>query len=195
MPASRTGKTPRTVAGVDGSPSSLAALRWAVRQARLTGGTVDAVIAWQILAVAGGYGGAPLATAAGAGFEDSAKQALEEAVSDVAGPGGGRLVRGLIVPGIPAQVLLDASAGAGLLVVGSRGRGGFAGALPGSVSQHCAHHARCPVVIMRGDAAAKAAWPAQGRRSRPAWLMAPDPFASAPAEMGRIDANAGGRFR
>jgi nucleotide-binding universal stress UspA family protein len=54
------------------------------------------------------------------------------------------------VEGNPAQVLLDASAGADLLVVGSRGHGGFASALLGSVSQHCVHHADCPVVIIRG---------------------------------------------
>jgi nucleotide-binding universal stress UspA family protein len=59
-------------------------------------------------------------------------------------------VRARVVQGHAAQVLLGASAGAGLLVVGSRGHGGFAEALLGSVSQHCVQHASCPVVVVRG---------------------------------------------
>jgi nucleotide-binding universal stress UspA family protein len=55
-----------------------------------------------------------------------------------------------VLPGHAAQVLLDLSSHAALLVVGSRGHGGFAGTLLGSVSQHCAQHARCPVVVVRG---------------------------------------------
>ena len=60
-------------------------------------------------------------------------------------------MRARVVEGNPAQVLLDASDGADLLVVGSRGHGGFAEALLGSVSQHCVHHAHCPVVVIRGQ--------------------------------------------
>ncbi len=136
---------------VDGSPSSRSALRWAVSQARLTGGTVDAVIAWQIPASMTGYGWTMLLP--DTGFEDIAKQTLAEAISDVAGPGDDYEVRmrPLVVQGIPAQVLIDASADADLLVVGSRGHGGFAEALLGSVGQHCVQHAHCPVLIMRGD--------------------------------------------
>ena len=55
--------------------------------------------------------------------------------------------------GNPAKILLEAADGADLLVVGSRGHGGFAEALLGSVSQHCVHHAPCPVVIIRGPSA------------------------------------------
>lgn len=154
MSATKNNKAPRIVVGVDGSPSSRGALRWAVQQARLTGGTVDAVIAWQIPAMVGGYGLGSMAMVDGIDFEDSAKQALAEAISDVVGPGHSRLVRSQVVHGIPAQVLLDASADADLLVVGSRGHGGFADVLLGSVSQHCLHFAHCPVVVMRGESAA-----------------------------------------
>lgn len=143
-------KAPRIVVGVDGSASSRSALRWAVRQAELTGGTVDAVISWQIPAAVTGFGWTvPLPDTS---FEDIAKQALAEAISDVTGPGEDHevRVRPLVVHGLPAQVLIDASADADLLVVGSRGHGGFTEALLGSVGQHCVQHAHSPVLITRG---------------------------------------------
>ena len=59
-------------------------------------------------------------------------------------------IRPLVVQDNPAQALLDCAKGADLLVVGNRGHGGFTGALLGSVGQHCAQHAECPVVIIRG---------------------------------------------
>jgi nucleotide-binding universal stress UspA family protein len=58
-------------------------------------------------------------------------------------------VRAEVQYGTPASVLLRAAPDASLLVVGSRGLGGFAGLMPGSVAQHCAHHAACPVVVFR----------------------------------------------
>ncbi len=142
---------PRIVVGIDGSASSRSALAWAVRQARLTGGTVDAVIAWQIPAAATGFGWtSPMPDS---GFDEIAKQTLAEVITDVAGAENDRrvLVRPLVVQGIPAQVLIGASADADLLVVGSRGHGGFAEALLGSVGQHCVQHAHCPVLITHGD--------------------------------------------
>ena len=141
----------RIVTGVDGSASSMSALRWAVRQAGLTGAAVDAVIAWNYPASAGGYGWAPTGTEGSFDFQESAEKTLADAVSSAAGPGSAVEVRSLVVQGFPAQVLLDACDGADLLVVGSRGHGGFAGALLGSVSQHCVHHAHCPVVVIRGQ--------------------------------------------
>jgi nucleotide-binding universal stress UspA family protein len=154
MSATKNNKPPRIVVGMDGSPSSRGALRWAVRQAGLTGGTVDAVIAWQIPAVLGGYGPGPMAMVDGTAFEDSAKQTLAEAISDVVGSGDSRLVRSQVVHGIAAQVLLDASAGADLLVVGSWGHGGFADVLLGSAGRHCLPLAHCPVVVMCSESAA-----------------------------------------
>jgi nucleotide-binding universal stress UspA family protein len=141
---------PRIVAGVDGSPSSRAALRWAVRQAVLTGGTVEAVMAWQDTFVPSGYGGAPTAMISDVNNQDLSEKALAEVISEVVDAGDQARVRSRVAVGHASQVLLDAAAGADLLVVGSRGHGSFADALLGSVSQNCVHHARCPVLIMRG---------------------------------------------
>ena len=136
----------RIVVGVDGSASSKAALAWAVRQAALTGAEVDAVCAWQIPA-AFGYG--YTMTVAIPDLEKAAVSELNQAIAEATGSAPEVEIRPLVVQGNPAQALLDCAKGADLLVVGSRGHGGFTGALLGSVGQHCAQHAQCPVVIIR----------------------------------------------
>jgi nucleotide-binding universal stress UspA family protein len=83
------------------------------------------------------------------GFGDMAEQELTEAISEAAGPDADVVINPVVVQGWPAEVLLDAAEGADLLVVGSRGRGGFTSTLLGSVSQNCAHHATCPLLIIR----------------------------------------------
>lgn len=133
------------VAGVDGSDCSKDALRWAGRQAELTGATLDAIITWEIPAFSGW---AP-ADAEDLEFPRFAEQALTQAVDEVFGPDHPAWLRTRVVAGHAAQVLVDASANADLLVVGSRGYGGFADALLGSVSTYCVHHAHCPVVVIR----------------------------------------------
>jgi nucleotide-binding universal stress UspA family protein len=134
------------VVGVDGSPSSTTALRWAVGQAKLTGGRVQAVAAWEFpthYTLAGAFPYEDLAVSTG--------KVLDETVHGVLGVDEPYVeVLQNVVPGNPAQVLIDASAHAALLVVGCRGHGAFAGTLLGSVSQHCVHHAHCPVVVVRG---------------------------------------------
>lgn len=140
----------RIVVGVDGSPSSQLALRWAVRQAGLTGSTVEAVIAWRYPAMYAGYGVAPVSAADPVNFDELATKTLNEVIAEAVDPGHAVRVTSKVAEGNAAQVLLDAAQGADLLVVGSRGRGGFAGALLGSVSQHVATHSPCPVVIIRG---------------------------------------------
>ena len=133
------------VVGVDGSLPSQAALRWACAQARLTGGRVRAVTAWEIPS----YTGWVLVPYDD--LEAAAGKLLHESVLEAVGADGPNIaVEESMLPGHPAQVLIDASAHAALLVVGSRGHGTFAGTLLGSVSQHCAQHARCPVVVVRG---------------------------------------------
>jgi nucleotide-binding universal stress UspA family protein len=150
MPNLPENDAPRIVAGVDGSPSSRAALRWAVRQAVLTGATVDAVMAWEYTIAAAGYGWAPVVAIDDVSYQQYSEKAMAATISEVVGPGDQARVRSRVVEGNASQVLLDAAAGADLLVMGSRGHGGFADALLGSVSHNCVHHAACPVVIMRG---------------------------------------------
>jgi nucleotide-binding universal stress UspA family protein len=147
MPAGKGSKDARIVVGVDGSQPSREALRWAVRQAGLTGSVVDAVIAWQLPAGYGGYGWAP--TIDDTDYAELAAKTLSEAVNGTVAAGSGVRVRQHVVAGSAAAALIDAADGADLLVVGSRGHGGFAGMLLGSVSQHCVHHAPCPVVVIR----------------------------------------------
>ena len=151
MPAGSTDGAPRIVVGVDGSSSSRAALRWAIRQARFTGSTVNAVIAWRIPMMGENYNWAPIYVEESGDLAADARKRIDAVISEEIGPADSPLVRSRVVHGHPAQVLLDAAAGADLLVVGSRGHGSFAEALLGSVSQHCVHHAHCPVLIMRGE--------------------------------------------
>ncbi|KIQ64621.1 hypothetical protein TR51_10305 [Kitasatospora griseola] len=135
----------RIVVGVDGSASSRRALWWAIGQARLTGAVVDAVIAWIYPTL---YGWAM--TAPDPQLHHTAEQVLARAVEEVAGARPPVEIRQIAVVGHAARVLLEQSRGADLLVVGSRGHGGFTGALLGSVSLHCVQHATCPVVVVRG---------------------------------------------
>ncbi|MGW0627037.1 universal stress protein [Streptomyces sp. NPDC002758] len=138
---------PRVVVGVDASPSSHAALRWAVRYAGLVGGHVDALAAWEL---GGLYGWS--APAVDTDFdEEVARQQLTQELTDALGTEGAGEVRAFLVRGNPVDVLLRAAEDAEIVVVGSHGRGGFARALLGSVSQNVAQHASCPVVIVRHE--------------------------------------------
>ena len=133
--------TGRIVVGVDGSSDSSQALRWAARQAGLTGCELHAVLAWHVPFTYGvvdtidadweAHSSNSLAAAvAGALDAEDAARVVQEAVAD-----------------FPVAALLRAADGADLLVVGSRGRGAFAGLVLGSVSRHVAAHASCPVVV------------------------------------------------
>ena len=140
----------RIVVGVDGSHPSQEALIWAVRQAEVTGASIDAVIAWHNPVVIGGMPVAPIAVLEESDFGRFAATTLNNSIRAVVSADIPVSIRSVVRQGNAAQVLLDAADGADLLVVGSRGYGGFAEALLGSVSQHCVHHAPCPVVIIRG---------------------------------------------
>ncbi|MEV0084851.1 universal stress protein [Saccharopolyspora sp. NPDC050642] len=142
---------PRIVVGVDGSPGSRAALRWALRYAAQCGGAVTAVLAWAPPAYTEISPMPPVLS-----DEDSAARAeweLRKAVDETSALLATSVpVRREVVRGHAARALLDEARGADLLVVGSRGHGGFAGALLGSVGQHCVSHAHCPVVVVRPPA-------------------------------------------
>jgi nucleotide-binding universal stress UspA family protein len=137
----------RIVVGVDGSRPSIAALEWAVRQAKLTESSVDAVMGWEFPVVPGAFGWT-VAPSDDTDYDELAVKALNEAMSQVSTPPG-VIINQLAVQGNAATVLLDAAKDADLLVVGNRGHGAFADALIGSVSVRCLHHATCPVVIVR----------------------------------------------
>jgi nucleotide-binding universal stress UspA family protein len=136
----------RIVVGVDGSPSSMTALRWAILQAELTGCDVEAVTAWQLPSR---YGFAAVTDRA-TDFEGDARKVLADALNEVSSVEPDVLIRSSVAEGHPAEVLVRAARGADMLVVGSRGHGGFTEAVLGSVSQYCVHHAPCPVLVIRG---------------------------------------------
>ena len=143
----------RIVVGVDGSEEAAAALRWAAEEATLRGARVEAVHAWSYV---------PVTTAADSGLvpmvwtestelveatRDAATRLAEEQVEVVLGTG--HDVQISLVQGDASDALLEAAAGADLLVVGNRGRGALKEALLGSTSGRVADHAPCPVVIVR----------------------------------------------
>jgi len=97
------------------------------------------------------YGWAPIYVEEEGSFEEDARKRIDALIGEVVEPADGQRVRSLVIKGHAAEALLETADGADLLVVGSSGRGGFAQALLGSVSQHCVHHALCPVLIMRGE--------------------------------------------
>jgi nucleotide-binding universal stress UspA family protein len=144
-------RQPLVVVGTDGSPASRAALHFAANEARLRGATLHVVVAWQypVLTTMPAFGVLPPVEQMTAEAAEGLTQFLDDE-----GIGGDDLdVVPLVAQGPAAAALLDAAADADLLVVGSRGHGGFAGLLLGSVSQACVTHAPCPVVVVPADAA------------------------------------------
>lgn len=137
----------RIVVGIDGSKGSEGALRFALAEARLRGAGLRVVCAWAT----------PSAAYAGLAYvptfdlreveEQAAAEKLQQARA-VLGDDPGVTVELIAVEGHPADALLSQAQGADLLVVGSRGLGGFSSLLLGSISQQVAHHAPCPVAIV-----------------------------------------------
>jgi nucleotide-binding universal stress UspA family protein len=136
----------RIVVGVDGSDESQRALAFALEEAKLRGAELDVVHAWHYPPVAGSGFAPPVDEAVYKTVADAAQELVDDAV-EVARAAGVE-ARGAAVEGPPAETLVEVADGADILVVGSRGRGGFTGLLLGSVSQQCAHHARCTVAIV-----------------------------------------------
>ncbi len=138
----------RVVVGVDGSPSSQQALRWGAHLAATFGAGLDAVTAW-VFPAAAAWGSVP----SDWDPAQDMRKALDDTVQEVFGDQPPAGMRRLVREGGAARVLLDASQGAIMIVVGSRGHGGFAGLLLGSVSANVAEHASCPVLVIHGDQA------------------------------------------
>jgi nucleotide-binding universal stress UspA family protein len=135
---------PAVVVGVDGSEGSRQALRWALEEAADRGRPVRAVSVWQRTYNYGSEAYWPIDE----DISRRAAQQLAQAVDDCGHDYPNVQVEQVVLEGDPAQVLCAQSEQAGLLVVGSRGRKTFTGLLLGSVSTKCAHHSRCPVVIV-----------------------------------------------
>jgi nucleotide-binding universal stress UspA family protein len=159
------------VAGVDGSEGSLAAARWALAEARRRGAELRLVHVWGLPNMAGSTGFAPVSEpllyrAAKVGAETMLHHTAAKIGDDAVGV---TVESQLVEASSIARALIELSREAELLVLGSRGHGGFASLLLGSVSQEVAAHAHCPVVIIPPAAAvhADAALAAAGRRHVP----------------------------
>ena len=144
----------RIVVGVDGSQSSVAALRWAARQAELTHAPLEIVSAWGWPT---GYSGWETPPPPDHDPAEEARRQLDKAVAAVLTPRFAIQVRRSVIEGHAAPVLEALSKAADLVVVGSHGHGELAGMLLGSVSQHCVTHCQCPVVVIRAPHSAERA--------------------------------------
>jgi len=142
----------RIVVGVEGSGGAKAALRWAVREAQYRDAIIDVVTTYASTYVPASpdFNYVPLDPVnLEAEVHKMQGHVIDEAVAEL---GGTTIeIRRRVLRGRPADTLITVAEGAMMLVVGSRGRGGFRGLLLGSVSQTIAHHGTCPVVIVRPD--------------------------------------------
>jgi nucleotide-binding universal stress UspA family protein len=131
----------KIVVGYDGSKGSELALEWAAREARLRGVPLSVVRAW----TTGEFG-------TDEELGDFTQQQLEKDVAEALSHDQSLPWQAVAAMGSPAKVLIEHSAGAQMLVVGSRGHGGFAGLLLGSISQQVSAHSGAPVVVIVRDA-------------------------------------------
>jgi len=132
----------KIVVGVDGSPHSATALRWALEEAKAKSGEVVALFSWQMpfYGMPGGFDRDELE----AGAKTLLLQTVQASAPDPPVP-----LLTIVAEGDPIESLLEASKDADLLVLGTRGRSPFAGLLLGSVSQACSANASCPVVLVK----------------------------------------------
>lgn len=142
---------PGIIVGIDGSSHSQAALEWAMREAELRCEPLTVITVVE-LAAAGWHGMVvfPSSQETVADARDAAREAAAKAAAQL-GQAVPSTTTVQAVVGLPAEVLVDVSPGADLLVVGSRGTGGFSRLMMGSVSSQVAHHAHCPVVVVPTD--------------------------------------------
>ncbi|MBU6201336.1 MAG: universal stress protein [Acidobacteria bacterium] len=139
-------KMSRIVVGTDGSSAAMAAVAWAAGEAAVHGASLEVVHSWSIPAIADPVSMMPIQLPLDV-MEREAHTVCDAAVA-AAGAAGAVSVTGTVHRGSAAEHLVAASKSADLVVVGSRGRGGFVGLLLGSVAQQVASHAACPVVVV-----------------------------------------------
>jgi len=139
------------VVGVDGSEHASRALSWALDEARLRGSPVKVVLAWNPPAPPGVPGFYASSFQDPAPYREGAEGLVETIAAEAARAADGVEIAHEAIQGSPAEALVRAAEDAELLVVGSRGHGGFSSLLLGSVSQQCVQHAHCPVVVVRHD--------------------------------------------
>jgi nucleotide-binding universal stress UspA family protein len=135
----------RVAVGVDGSASSMTAVAWAAREASLLGAELELVTAWEWPL----NFGAPMLLPDDFNPEKDGMALLEETEAAVRRDYPDLVVRKTVREGHAAPILVEASKGATMLVVGSRGHGAFVGMVIGSVSEHCVANAKCPVLVVR----------------------------------------------
>jgi nucleotide-binding universal stress UspA family protein len=146
----------KIVVGVDGSQGGLKALDWALAEAHVRQASLHLVHAWMLplidaLPEPWAVGSPPFSPSdeeVHDNLEKAARSVLDASLDRARSAQSGLEVRGELVESRPAAALLEAARDADLLVVGSRGRDGFAGLLLGSASAQCVHHAPCPVVVV-----------------------------------------------
>jgi nucleotide-binding universal stress UspA family protein len=134
------------VVGIDSSEASVEALRFAIEEARRRGAEVKAVKAWSVPPLA--YGAVWSVPVNVGDYAKIAQTEFDKSLAEAGVADSGVTVTPVLREGQPAEILCLEAINADLLVVGSRGLGGFRGLLLGSVSQQCANHATCPVVII-----------------------------------------------
>jgi nucleotide-binding universal stress UspA family protein len=144
----------RFVVGVDGSEESRAALRWAADQAVAHGARLEVVCAWDLpfSGLATSYSPEPAGLPDAREVARRAENALDQTLQEVLGRDTPLDIERVVEAGDPAAVLVRRSEGADLLVVGSRGHGGFDRLAIGSVSEKCVRHATCSVIVIRPGA-------------------------------------------
>jgi nucleotide-binding universal stress UspA family protein len=145
------------VVGVDGSQESVGALAWAARYGAACGARIHALLAWHYPSA---VGPSPPGVAPESITDEVEEEKSQQLMQAIAAGAPDAHVEPVIGYGHPAEVLVNASREADLLVVGSRGHGAFTGMLVGSVSLHCVNHAFCPVVVVRKGTSPEAPPPA-----------------------------------
>jgi nucleotide-binding universal stress UspA family protein len=133
---------PVIVVGVDGSPSSQRAVRWAAQQAKLTGATLRAVSSWR-------WPNYVTRIPPGVDLASDTRRTLDEVLEEALTGSEDLTLTRHVIEGPPGPALLTQAQDATLLVVGAQGRAAFPGMLLGSVAEYCVRHGSCPVVVVR----------------------------------------------